>query len=307
MEIVVVGSVALDTIRTPRTVRAGLLGGSAAHFSLAAVHFAPVGVVAVVGDDFPDAHAAVLRSRGIDLTGLERRSGATFSWEGEYLADMKVRRSLRTEVGVFSEFRPMLPASYRNPRALFLANIDPDLQQDVLAQLPDAPLVAVDTMNFWIESKPESVRRVISRANILLVNDEEAELLTGSADMAVAAQKIRALGPDVVVVKKGPHGAAALGDWGWLLFPAVPVTAVNDPTGAGDAFAGGLVGYLATREWRDRDRFAEALAMGTAVASLVVEEFGVEALARERKGDLGQRCRLLQEAMRFTAPQRFAP
>lgn len=302
MEIVVVGSVALDTIHTPLATRSDLLGGSAAYFSLAAVHLSPVGLVAVVGDDFPQSQVELLERRGIDLTGLERRRGATFCWEGEYQADMKSRRSIRTELGVFSDFRPALPPAYRGARALFLANIDPDLQLLVLEQVEKIPLVAVDTMNFWIEGKPDAVREVIGRADVLLVNDEEAELLTGLSNPVKAAAAIRKLGPEIVVVKQGPHGAAALGSWGWLLFPAVPVPEAKDPTGAGDAFAGGLIGYLAGKDWRDRDCFAQGMAVGTGVASLVVEEYGVGGIASERRADLAARCALLRNAMCFDFP-----
>jgi sugar/nucleoside kinase (ribokinase family) len=279
-----------------------LLGGSAAHFSLAAAHLARVGVVGVVGDDFPAPLWEQLAVRGIDLRGVERLPGATFAWEAEYAADMTRRRTLRTALGVFEGFRPTLPAAYRDTRALFLANIDPQLQLAVLDQTGAGPLIALDTMNFWIEGQPEAVRRVIARAHILLVNDEEAMLLSGLCDPHVAARRIREMGPEVVVVKKGPGGAAALGPWGWLLFPAVPVEILRDPTGAGDAFAGGLVGYLAGRDWRDRDRFAEGMAVGTALASLVVEDYGSAALRRARGGELTDRCALLRAAMHFEVP-----
>lgn len=302
MEIVVVGSVALDTIHTPQASCERLLGGSASYFSLAARHLAPVGIVACVGDDFPDEHAQLLQERGIDLLGLERCRGKTFFWEGEYSADLKERRSLCTELGVFRDFRPLIPPAYQDAQALFLANIEPELQLCVLEQVRDVPLVAVDTMNFWIEGRREVVEQVVARAHLLLVNDEEAELLTGIPEVSRAAPQIRRMGPEIVVIKKGLHGAAALGPWGWLLFPAMPLAEVQDTTGAGDAFGGGLVGYLAGKEWRDRDRFAEGMAVATAIASLVVEEYGVAGLTADRRAELVSRCRLLQDAMRFDAP-----
>ncbi len=302
MDIVVVGSVALDTIRTPTEKHHDLLGGSASYFSLTAIHLAPVGVVAVVGEDFPTQHADLLASRSVDLQGLQRRAGRTFRWEGEYGADPNRRRTLLTELGVFEDFHPRLPETYAAARALFLANIDPVLQLEVLDGAGEVPLVAVDTMNYWIEGNRPAVDRVIKRADVLLVNDEEAHMLTGEGDVIAAAGRIRAMGPEVVVVKKGAHGAAALGPWGWLLFPAYPVSGVKDPTGAGDSFAGGLIGHLAGHAWRDRDRFAEAMAVATAAASIVVEDYGVAGIEREISAELTTRCRTLRDAMRFDIP-----
>lgn len=302
MSIVVVGSVALDTIHTPTETHADLLGGSAFYFSLAARHFSPVGVVAVIGDDFPAEHVELLTARGIDLSGFERTAGRTFRWEGRYAADPNKRETLRTELGVFETFHPVLPATYVGAEALFLANIDPRLQLEVLEGAGEIPLVAVDTMNFWISGQSATVREVIARAHVLLVNDEEAEMLTQRSNPAEAAEEILKMGPEVVIVKKGAHGAAARGPWGWRLFPSFPVTRVQDPTGAGDSFAGGLIGYLAGKDWRDPDRFSEGLALATAMASLVVEEFGVGAIAQPRPKDLLARCQILREAMRFNVP-----
>lgn len=303
MDIVAVGSVALDTIHTPLTSHKELLGGSASYFSLAARHFASVGVVAVVGDDFPAEHIALLESRGVDLSGFEQRPGATFRWEGRYALDPNQRETIRTELGVFSDFHPVLPAPYLNSSALFLANIDPKLQLEVLERAGTLALTAVDTMNFWIEGQPETVREVIARADVLIINDEEAQLLTGLTDPVQAAGQIMAEGPEVVVVKKGAHGATALGPWGWLLFPAFPVAAALDPTGAGDAFAGGLIGYLAGKDWRNRDRFAEGLAVATAMASIVVEQFGVAAIRQPQSDLLRERIAYLRDATRFDTPQ----
>ncbi len=302
MSIVVVGSVALDTIHTPQSSHRDLVGGSAFYFSLAASHFTDVKVVAVVGDDFAPAHVELLRVRGIDVAGLQQVEGRTFRWEGRYEDDPNVRQTLRTELGVFEDFHPVLPESYRGMSALFLANIDPRLQLEVLGAAGDVDLVAVDTMNFWITGNREMVDRVIERAQVLLVNDEEAHMLTADPSTVRAAEKIRAMGPTVVVVKKGAHGAAALGPWGWLLFPALPVNDVLDPTGAGDAFAGGLLGALNGVDWRQREAFATAMATGTAVASLVVERFGVDGIARRQPEQVRARCAALREAMRFEVP-----
>jgi len=305
MQVVAVGSVALDTIRIHGACHAELLGGSASYFGLAAAHFGPVGLVGVVGDDFPEAHVELLRSRGADLRGLERRAGRTFRWETEYADDVKSRRTLRTEEGVFGGYRPRLPESYRAAAALFLANIDPDLQQVVLAQAGAVPLIAVDTMDYWIRGKPESLARVIAAAHVLLVNDEEATELTGKGSLPEAIEALRARGPAAVVMKKGPHGVLALGPWGWLALPGLPSTRVVDPTGAGDTFAGGLIGFLAGHDWRAREVFATALAVATALASLSVEAVGVAGLARDGSAEIRSRCAQLREMTAFEVPRRF--
>ncbi|MFH1143935.1 MAG: PfkB family carbohydrate kinase [Candidatus Eisenbacteria bacterium] len=302
MEIVVVGSVALDTIHTPHAVGRDLLGGSAAYFALAASTLASVGMVAVVGEDLPQEHIQLLSSRAIDLRGLERRPGPTFRWEGEYGANLKERRSLRTELGVFADFHPRLPEAYRDADVLFLANIHPELQIEVLAAATGARLVAIDTMDFWIRGSLEALRAVIRRTDLLLVNDEEATLLTGHDALPEAVAAIRAMGPQMVVVKKGPHGSMALGPWGWLALPALPVEDVRDPTGAGDSFAGGLLGYLAGRDWRDREVCATALAVATAMGSCAVEGVGVGALAVLTRAGLWERSHRLRELTRFDPP-----
>lgn len=301
--ILVVGSVALDTIRTPGAIHRDLLGGSAAYAALAAIHFAAVDLVAVVGDDFPREWQTLLEKRGIDVTGLARAAGRTFRWDGEYDAELKERRTLNTEVGVFGDFHPRLEPRHRDCDALLLGNIDPQLQLDVLRQAAHAPLTAIDTMNFWITGTPQPLTDVLRQAHVLLLNDEEARLLTGQSDLVRAATTILERGPAVVVVKKGPHGVAALGPWGWIALPALPIAGVQDPTGAGDAFAGGMIGYLTGRDWRQRGVFSTALAVGTAMASLAVEAFGVAGLARASLDDLRSRCAQLQGLTHFDPPQ----
>jgi sugar/nucleoside kinase (ribokinase family) len=300
--ILVVGSVALDTVRTPGATHRDLLGGSAAYAALAAIHFAAVDLVAVVGDDFPQAWRTLLEERGIDLAGLARAEGRTFRWDGEYDAELKERRTLCTEVGVFGDFHPRLEPRHHACDALLLGNIDPQLQLDVLRQVAQAPLTAVDTMNFWITGKPQPLAEVLRAAHVLLINDEEARLLTGQSDIVRAAATVRERGPAVVVVKKGPHGVAALGPWGWIALPALPIAGVQDPTGAGDAFAGGMVGYLTGRDWRRREIFSTALAVGTAMASLAVEAFGVTGLASASRDDLRSRCAQLSALTHFEPP-----
>jgi sugar/nucleoside kinase (ribokinase family) len=305
MQVVAVGSVALDTIRIRGVSHPELLGGSASYFGLAAAHFGPVGLVGVVGEDFPEEHLGLLRSRGADLSGLERRAGRTFRWETEYADDVKSRRTLRTEEGVFRGYRPRLPDAYRDAAALFLANIDPDLQQVVLAQTGAVPLIAVDTMDYWIQGKPDSLAKVIEAAHVLLVNDEEAADLTGKGSLPEAIEALRARGPAAIVLKKGPHGVLALGPWGWLAMPGLPSTQVVDPTGAGDTFAGGLIGFLAGRDWRERDVFAPALAVATALASLAVEGIGVAGIARDCSAEIRSRCARLRAMTEFEVPRDF--
>jgi sugar/nucleoside kinase (ribokinase family) len=305
MQVVAVGSVALDTIRARGACHVERLGGSASYFGLAAAHFGPVGLVGVVGDDFPPEHLELLRARGADLRGLERRTGRTFRWETEYAEDLKERSTLRTEEGVFAGYGPRLPEDYRDAGALFLANIDPDLQRAVLAQAGSVPLIAADTMDYWIRGKPAALEAVIKAAHLLLVNDEEAVQLTGRSSQPEAIVALHERGPAVVVLKKGPHGVLALGPWGWLALPGLPLTTVVDPTGAGDAFAGGLIGFVAGRDWRQRDVFAPALAVATAIASLVVEEIGVGGLARDRGTEIRSRCARLREMTEFEVPRGF--
>jgi len=303
MRVVIVGSVALDTIRTPGAVRADLLGGSASYASLAARFFARPAIVAVVGDDFPAADWETLAEAGVDLAGVERASGPTFRWDGSYDASLKERVTLRTEVGVFGAFRPVLPEPVRGAEALLLGNIDPALQEGVLAQMPAVALSAIDTMNYWIGSAREALLAVLPRVHLLLLNDEEARELTGEADLVRASLAALRLGAEVIVIKRGPNGVTACGPWGWLALPALPLESVVDPTGAGDAFAGGLVGCLAGRDWRRRDAFACALAAGTALASLSVEAFGVAGLARADARAVAERCRMLGELCRFDPPE----
>jgi sugar/nucleoside kinase (ribokinase family) len=304
MSIVVVGSVALDTIHTPSASHADLVGGSAFYFALAAAHFNQVQVVAVIGDDFPAAELALLERRGIDLAGLTRTQGATFRWEGVYEQDPNVRRTLSTRLGVFEQFHPRLPEAWRGAQALFLANIDPRLQLEVLAEAGEVDLVAVDTMNYWIARDPEALGRVIARAHVLLINDEEARLLTGETHLPRAAQAVRERGPQVVVIKKGAHGAAALGPWGWLLFPALPVAEVLDPTGAGDAFAGGFMGYLARSGVADSDHLRRAMVYGAAMGSFAVSQFGIRGFDGVTTVDVEQRVRAFYDLTHVAEAER---
>jgi sugar/nucleoside kinase (ribokinase family) len=299
MSILVVGSVAFDTVRTPAGEGRDLLGGSATHFSVAASFFAPVRLVAVVGEDFDAEHLAPFRERGIDLAGLERLPGRTFRWAGEYAEDLNDRRTLDTQLNVFADFEPRLPSGWAETPVVFLANIDPELQERVLDQVGRPRIVAADTMNFWIASKLEALRRTLGRVGILFINDAEARQLTGKSNVVRAAASIRALGPEVVVVKRGEHGAVVFDRDDVFAVPAYPLREVVDPTGAGDAFAGGFLGYLASRLDRGEPDYRRAAVVGSVMASFQVEAFSLERLRRLRPADIRERYEGFQRLTRF--------
>lgn len=298
--VLVVGSVALDSVRTPAGSRTDALGGSASYFSLAACRYAPVRMVAVVGEDFPEGNVALFRDSQIDTAGLLREAGKTFRWEGVYSDDMNERTTIRTDLNVFTDFEPELPESYIDSPCVFLANIDPQLQSEVLDRLDAPPLVVLDTMNYWITSQREELLSVLRRVHLFLLNEEEATLLTGAENVLKAAEGIRMMGPSIVVVKRGTYGALARTEQGWFSIPAYPVEGPVDPTGAGDAFAGGLVGFLARgRGDLSESRLRLGLAHGAAVASFAVEDFSVQGLARVRPDLLEMRVRALKQMTDF--------
>jgi sugar/nucleoside kinase (ribokinase family) len=301
MSIAVVGSIGLDTIQTPAGRVHEVLGGSAAYFSLAARHFMPVSVVAVVGDDFPREARDLLDQPGVDLAGLEVQDGKTFRWEGVYSDDMNTRATIRTELNVFERFKPDLPDRTRSLKNVFLANIDPVLQREVLEQLDQPRLVLADTMNYWIRNKRDELLETLKRVRILIINEEEAREVTGEALTHKAARAILSLGPETVVIKQGEHGAFLQGPELFFTCPAFPIDNVIDPTGAGDSFAGGFVGYVAAQrdETIDHDLLARAMAYGTALASYNVEEFGTERVARLTADEVATRVADLQRMTRF--------
>jgi len=281
MSVLVVGSVAFDSIETPFGARQEVVGGAATYFALAASCFSPVQVVAAVGEDFGPEHMAVLQRRGIDLKGLERLPGRTFRWAGRYSYDLNARDTLDTQLGVFETFDPKIPAGYEAPDFLFLGNIDPELQRSVLEQVDRPRLVGCDTMNFWIEGKPEALRRTLEMVDALVINDSEARELAGEPNLVKAAALIRRMGPKTVIVKRGEFGAAAFGESPPFAVPALLLDSVLDPTGAGDSFAGGMMGYLASRAGDGpvtEPLLRRAIAMGTVMASFTVQSFGVEGL-----------------------------
>jgi sugar/nucleoside kinase (ribokinase family) len=277
-KLLVVGSVALDTVRTPFGRVEEVLGGSATYFATAASYFTSVDLLAVVGEDFPDNHVAFLKSRGIDLTGLERRPGKTFRWQGEYTYQMNEAHTLSTELNVFESFRPKIPESYRAPSMLFLGNIDPELQLDVLRQVRRPALVACDTMNFWIERKREALWKVLEQVDVLIINDAEARALGGHTSLVQVGRTILSRGPKHLIVKRGEYGVLMFDHKQTFAAPAYPLEEARDPTGAGDTFAGGFVGYLAATGNVSEAAFRQAVIFGSVMASFAVEAFSLDRL-----------------------------
>ncbi|MER3414844.1 MAG: sugar kinase [Gemmataceae bacterium] len=298
MSIVVVGTVALDTIETPTARVTEVLGGSATYFSVAARFFAPVHLVAVVGDDFPEEHVRLFRDRGIDTSGLVVRRGKTFRWKGRYHEDMNHRDTLEVHLNVFADFDPVLPASYRHLGYVFLANASPVVQRKVLDQIERPEMVLADTMDLWIETQRDELLELLPRLDGLVLNDAEAKLLAEDENLVRAGLAIRQLGPKFVIVKKGEHGSFLFSKDGVFVLPGYPTPDVVDPTGAGDSFAGGIMGYLASDPTPGPGRLRRAIAYGTIVASLTVEGFSLERLARAARADIEAR---LQEYRRMLA------
>lgn len=290
MSIVVVGSVALDTIYTPRGSARDTLGGSAAYFALAARHFSDVHVVAVVGEDFPAGHRALLAQSRVHLEGLSTVAGGkTFRWAGEYSDDLGQRKSLSTELNVFETFHPELTPEQRRASTVFLANIDPDLQHHVLDQVEKPRLVVVDTMNYWITSKRDRLLELLRRVDIVLLNDEEAKLLADDWSLPRAARKLHAQGVKRLVIKKSEHGAAMFHGEDRFFIPAYPLDNPLDPTGAGDTFAGGFLGYLDAVGASHPMQFRRAMVVGTALASIAVEGFSPRRLTEAGRDDIAAR------------------
>lgn len=277
-KLLVVGSVALDTVKTPFGEVAEVLGGSATYFSTAASYFTAVNLIAVVGEDFPEQHVAFLKSRNIDLAGPERRPGKTFRWKGAYSHQLNEAQTLDTRLNVFETFRPQIPPQYASPEVLFLGNIDPELQLDVLQQVKRPPLVACDTMNFWINGKRDALWKVLEHIDILIINDGEARALGEDANLVKVAKKILARGPKHLIIKRGEYGVLMFNDRQVFGAPAFPLDEVRDPTGAGDTFAGGFLGYLAATGNRSAEAMRQAIIFGSVMASFTVEAFSLDRL-----------------------------
>lgn len=278
MSLLVVGSVAFDSVETPFGKREEALGGSALFFSTAASYFTDVRLVAVVGDDFPEEPVEFLGKRGVDLSGLHRAEGKTFRWTGRYGYDLNEAVTLDTQLNVFGDFQPKLSDAYRDSDYVFLANIDPELQLEVLEQVNEPKFVACDTMNFWIEGKPEELKRTLERVDMVTINEAEARSLSGKSNIVKAAKEIRALGPDFVVIKRGEYGALAFVHDDVFFAPAYPLEDVFDPTGAGDTFAGGMIGNIARSGRTDSAAMRMSTIYGCVMASFVVEDFSFDAM-----------------------------
>ena len=298
MSILCVGSVALDSVETPFGKADRVLGGSAVYFSAAATLFHPVQVVGVIGDDYPVEELRFLQERGADLSGIERATGKSFFWAGRYHYGLNTRDTLDTQLGVFAEFEPKIPESFRDARFVFLGNIDPALQHDVLDQAAAPEVVACDTMNFWIEGAREPLLELLGRVRVLMVNDEEVRQLAGQANLLKAARWVQDQGPEIVVVKKGEHGAILFAD-DWMFYvPGFPLEEVFDPTGAGDSFAGGFMGHLARSGEVTPATLRRAMVFGSALGSFACERFSVERL---RDLDTDNVAARVEEFRRLTA------
>jgi sugar/nucleoside kinase (ribokinase family) len=291
MPILVVGSVAFDSLQTPFGKAEKCIGGSATYFSVAASFFTPVDLVGIVGDDFTDEHLSVFEGRNINLDGLERVQGAkTFFWAGEYGYDLNVAQTRDTQLNVFADFKPQLNERQRKADVLFLANIDPELQLDVLHQCEPRPrLVALDTMNYWISSKRDALERVFREVDLILVNEAEVRQFTGEANLIKGARQILDLGPQTLVVKRGEYGVLMITKSAIFAAPAYPLETVFDPTGAGDTFAGGFLGYLASRPNADERELRRAIIFGSVLASFTVEKFSLDRLREITVADIHQR------------------
>jgi sugar/nucleoside kinase (ribokinase family) len=303
MSLLVVGSIALDSIFTPFGETADALGGSAVYFSVAGSVLHPVQVVGVVGKDYPYHELERLASRGIDWSGVERADGESFRWKGKYSYDLQSRETLETRLGVFADFQPRLPVSFQSARFLFLGNIDPELQLRVLEQVKQPELVVCDTMNYWIKSQKAPLLRLLERVDVLMVNDSEARELSGDWNIHRAGRWILAHGPTRVVIKQGEHGALLIEPKRTFYVPAYPLENVFDPTGAGDAFAGGFMAYLARTGSVTEDNVRRAMVYGAAMGSYAVEAFGIRGFDRITLADVEARVRAFQDLTHVSLAQ----
>jgi len=280
MSILAVGTVAFDSIETPHGFAERVLGGSASYFAVAASFFSPVKIVGVVGEDFPEDYLEIFSQRGVDLQGLKRAPGETFHWRGRYHEDLNVRDTVELHLNVLTGFSPTLPESYRDAEYVFLGNIDPGMQIEVLSQLRRMRLVACDTMDHWIQGSGDGLRKLLRRIEMLIINDSEARLLSGEHNIVRAARSILKMGPKVVLIKRGEYGVLQFSDSSIFATPAYPLEEVFDPTGAGDSFAGGFLGHLARSGDHGQGGLRRAIVYGSVVASFTVEDFGLQRLTR---------------------------
>jgi len=299
MSVLVVGSVALDSVETPFGKVDDALGGSATFFSAAASYFTDVNVVAVVGEDFPHEQIEFLKQRNVNFDGLVTKPGKTFRWGGKYDFDLNQRETLFTHLNVFEDFDPVLPDHFKTIPYLFLANIHPDLQLKVLQKMDRPRLVVMDTMNFWIEGTPDSLKGVLKQVDILIINDSEVQQLAETPNLFTGAKKIQQMGPKIMVIKKGEHGALLVQDGNYFWAPAFPLEQLQDPTGAGDTFAGGFVGYLAKVDDYSNKNLRKAVIYGSTLASFCVEKFSLENLKNLSYEEIENRYQQFVEMTRF--------
>jgi sugar/nucleoside kinase (ribokinase family) len=300
MSLLVVGSVAFDAIETPFGRVERTVGGAATYFSLAASFFTRVNLVGVVGDDFTAKHEEVFRGRSVDLSGLERAQGKTFFWSGKYHENLNDRTTLATDLNVFAEFRPKLPESFRKSQYIFLANIDPTLQRSVLDQVTGKPkLVALDTMNYWIEGTPDELMKTLKQTQVLMINDSETRQLSDEHNLLRAAKAIFKMGPKTLVIKRGEHGAMMIHGDSVFCVPAYPLDEIHDPTGAGDSFAGGFMGYLAGAGKINANSLRLAMVYGSVLGSFAVEKFGLERLLKLKRREITDRVRHFHKLTTF--------
>ena len=301
MSLLVVGSMAFDSIKSPFGEVERVVGGSATYFSLAASYLTPVRLVSVVGKDFPKGTLDMLSARGVDLQGLKVAEGITFQWKGYYEFDLNIAHTVKTDLNVFENFSPVLPASYRESRYVFLGNIDPKLQLDILAQVREPKIVALDTMNFWIGKSPQLLREVIRSVDIVVINEAEVRELTGEFNLVKAARMLMRMGPGRVVIKRGEYGVLHLSDGEIFVAPAYPLETIFDPTGAGDSFAGGFMGYLASRDGAVLTEMDYRLATiyGSAIASFTVEAFSTERLQGLSREEIDSRLAAFRTLTEF--------
>jgi sugar/nucleoside kinase (ribokinase family) len=299
MSVLIVGSTALDSIKTPKSENPKLLGGSASHAGVAASFFSPVQLIGVVGEDFPKRYIDLYRRHRINLDGLQILPGKTFHWAGEYEQNMNNRRTLRTELGVFEKFNPTLPKAHQETPFVLLANIAPALQNHVLDQMRKPRFVVADTMDLWLNIALPDLLKLIKRLDGFVLNDSEAQQLTSEDNVFAALKKIHKLGPKYVIVKQGSHGSILSGPRGLFLCPAYPLPKVVDPTGAGDSFVGGLMGYLAAAKGSIDENIRRAMVHGSVVASFCCEGFGLTRTTKITRGQIGQRVKELEKLSRF--------
>src|SRR5688572_29297007 len=299
MSVLVVGSTALDSIKTPASENPRLLGGSASHAAVAASFFGPVKMIGVVGDDFPRKYITLYKKHKIDLEGLQMAQGQTFHWSGEYELNMNKRRTLETVLGVFETFTPHLPKTHKESAYVLLANIAPSLQHHVLDQMSKPKFVVADTMDLWLNIALSDLLKLLKRVDAFVLNDSEAHLLTKETNILPALKKIHKLGPKYVIIKKGEHGAILSGPAGLFSAPAYPIKCVIDPTGAGDSFVGGLLGYLASVGGDVEKNLRRAIIHGSAVASFCCEGFGLNKTTRVTRKQINERAKELERMMKF--------